>query len=371
MRHAAHEQVLTHQKFDKLRIFGSNTVLAAKSSNVLATELGVVTATALGNVVKQRRDVKNPGLVPAGRQLRAHGVFVRMLGHEKTTHVAQHHQDVLVHRVDMEQVVLHLPDDLAEHPQVAAQHGGLVHQPHGMRDAFRLHQNLAESVAVDRVTAKAGVHHAAGVVKRAQGFCRQAVDAHRGLEKQKSFQNCMGLLHIQLVAGHFDAAGFFEKSRVDRPQRLRVGVQPLFNIEQQNLIELGHCLGRPVIAAHQRLAGAARQPRAIGRHTGVAEGLCHDSLQIEHQPVFTPVGQHVQAGPNEAEQSLVGLDLPYLKGCRQAVACQLFPGLAQSSGPRHPQHDLQVTQTAGGFFAVGLERVGRVFKLVMALPQLQ
>ena len=181
----------------------------------------------------------------------------------------------------------------------------------------------------------------------------------------------MGLLHIQLVAGHFDAAGFFEKSRVDRAQRLRVGVQPLFNIEQQNLIELGHCLGRPVIAAHQRLAGAARQPRAIGRHTGVAEGLGHDSLQIEHQPVFTPVGQHVQAGPNEAEQSLVGLDLPHLKGCRQAVACQLFPGLAQSSGPRHPQHDLQVTQTAGGFFAVGLERVGRVFKLVVALPQLQ
>ena len=61
----------------------------------------------------------------------------------------------------------------------------------------------------------------------------------------------MGLLHIQLVAGHFDAAGFFEKTRIDRAQRLRVGVQPLFNIEQQNLVELGHGFGGPVVAAHQ------------------------------------------------------------------------------------------------------------------------
>jgi hypothetical protein len=42
-----------------------------------------------------------------------------MLGDEEAPHVAQHHQDVLVHRVDVEQVVLHLPDDAAEHPQVA------------------------------------------------------------------------------------------------------------------------------------------------------------------------------------------------------------------------------------------------------------
>jgi hypothetical protein len=36
---------------------------------------------------------------------------VRVLGDEEAPHVAQHHQDVLVHRVDVEQVVLHLPHD--------------------------------------------------------------------------------------------------------------------------------------------------------------------------------------------------------------------------------------------------------------------
>ncbi len=94
---------------------------------------------------------------------------MRMFGHEKSPHIAQHHQNVLVHRVNVEQVMLHLPDDLAEHPQIAPQHRGLVHQPHGVGDARGLLQDLAEGVAVDRVAPETGIHDAAGVVERAQG----------------------------------------------------------------------------------------------------------------------------------------------------------------------------------------------------------
>ena len=128
----------------------------------------MVTAPALGNVMKERRDVQNPGLVPACGQLRTHGVFMRMLRHKKPPHVAQHHQYVLVHRVDMKQVMLHLTNDFAEHPQVAAQHRRLVHQPHGVGDAFGLLQYLQKCAPVDRVTAKFGRHHAARVVQGAQ-----------------------------------------------------------------------------------------------------------------------------------------------------------------------------------------------------------
>ena len=87
----------------------------------------MVTAAPFGNVMKQRRHVQNPGLVPACRQLRAHWVFMRMLGHKEAPHIAQHHQNMLIHRVNMKQVVLHLPDDLAKNPQVTPQHRGLVH----------------------------------------------------------------------------------------------------------------------------------------------------------------------------------------------------------------------------------------------------
>ena len=65
-----------------------------------------------------------------------------VLGHEKAPHIAQHHQDVLVHRVGMEQVVLHLTHDAPEHPQVAPQHRGFIHQAHRMGDALGLLQDL-------------------------------------------------------------------------------------------------------------------------------------------------------------------------------------------------------------------------------------
>ena len=133
--------MLTHQKLRKFGIFRCNAVLPAKNMHVLAAQLGMVAAPAFGNVMKQRGDVQNPGLVPACGKLRAHGVFVRMLGHKKPPHIAQHHQDVLVHGVHMKQVVLHLPDDFAKHPQVAPQHRCLVHQPQRVGDAFGLLQD--------------------------------------------------------------------------------------------------------------------------------------------------------------------------------------------------------------------------------------
>ena len=129
----------------------------------------MVTTTAFGNVMKQRGNVQNPGLVPACCQLRTHRVFVRMFGHEKAPYVAQHHQNMLVNRVHMKQVMLHLSDDFSENPQITPQHRGLVHQPHGVRDAFRLLQDAPEGVPVDWVTAKSAVHQAARVVQRAQG----------------------------------------------------------------------------------------------------------------------------------------------------------------------------------------------------------
>ncbi|EKD98584.1 MAG: hypothetical protein ACD_23C00356G0002 [uncultured bacterium] len=129
----------------------------------------MVAAAAFADVVKKGRHIQNPGFVPASGKLRAKRVFMRVLGHEETAHVAQHHQDVLVHRIHMEQVMLHLPHDAAKRPQIAPQHRGLVHQPHGMRDARGLLQDAHEGGAVDWVAPEGAIHHAARVVERTQG----------------------------------------------------------------------------------------------------------------------------------------------------------------------------------------------------------
>ena len=94
---------------------------------------------------------------------------MRVLRNKKAPHIAQHHQDVLVNGIDVEQIMLHLPHNFAKHPQIAAQHRCLVHQPHGVGQTLRLLQNRHEGGAVHRVFAKRGVHHLACVVQSAQG----------------------------------------------------------------------------------------------------------------------------------------------------------------------------------------------------------
>ena len=81
----------------------------------------MVSATALGNVMEQSRRVKNKRLVPTGGQLRAKRVFVCVIGNKEAPHVSKDHEDVLVYRVNVKQVVLHLTYNFSEHPQVATQ----------------------------------------------------------------------------------------------------------------------------------------------------------------------------------------------------------------------------------------------------------
>jgi hypothetical protein len=76
-----------------------------------------------------------------------------------------------------------------------------------------------------------------------------------------------GLLLVQVVAGHLDHAGRSKK----RSLMGRIGawaslpLQALFDVEQQDLVELGHRLGRPVVALHQHFAGG---DGPVGRRLG-------------------------------------------------------------------------------------------------------
>ena len=79
----------------------------------------------------------------------------------------------------------------------------------------------------------------------------------------------------------------------------------------------------------------------------------------------------MQSGADKIQQGFIGFDLPDFKGGGQAVFGQLVPAVAQTRRLRDPQNNLQISQTAGRFLAVGLQRIGRVFKLVVPLAKLQ
>jgi hypothetical protein len=75
-------------------------------------QLRMVAAAALGDVVEQRRrGTAARACSKSDDQLAAERVFVRVLAIAKRRRLRIDHQDVLVDRVDVEQVVLHLADD--------------------------------------------------------------------------------------------------------------------------------------------------------------------------------------------------------------------------------------------------------------------
>ena len=111
-------------------------------------------------------------------------------GDEEAAQVAQHHQDVLVDRVDVEQVVLHLADDAPEHPQVAAEHAVWFISRNACvmarAAACRICMKVARFTGSRRNFASISV---ARVVERAQRARRQALDADRLLVDQEGLED--------------------------------------------------------------------------------------------------------------------------------------------------------------------------------------
>ena len=94
-------------------------------------------------------------------------------------------------------------------------------------------------------------------------------------------------------------------------------------------------------------------------------------MQIKYQPVLAAQRSQVQARPYQTQQCFVTFNLAHLKGGGKPIFCKLVPVVAKTGGFGHPQNCLQITQAAGRLFAVGLEGVGRVFKFVVSLLQLE
>ena len=114
---------------------------------------------------------------------------MRVLRLDEAAQIADHHQDVLVDRVDVEQVVLHLADDAAEHRQVAAENAVLVHASQLMRDAARLAQDVDEARAIVRIAAKRRHRRDCDCATSARnGSRRHALELRMLLQRQKAVE---------------------------------------------------------------------------------------------------------------------------------------------------------------------------------------
>ena len=102
-----------------------------------------------------------------------------------------------------------------------------------------------------------------------------------------------------------------------------------------------------------------------------AQAERHRRLQVEQQAVFVAACHPMQASADLEQRGFVAFKLLRFQVGEDAVLGQFMPVVPQIGRFGHPQNGVQVAQAAGGFFAVGLQCVGRIFKLGMALAQLQ
>ena len=105
----------------------------------------MIAAAALGDVVEEPAEVEHFLALEIGHEPRAERILVRVLRLAEAAQVANHHQDVLVDRIDVEQVVLHLAHDAAECRQVVAEDSVQVHAAQLVREAARLAEDLNEA----------------------------------------------------------------------------------------------------------------------------------------------------------------------------------------------------------------------------------
>ena len=151
LRRDREDQVVAHEPGDEPRVVARQPLLEAERLGIDGAELGVVAAAALGDVVEQRREVGDLRALERRHQPRHLGQLVLEAGQGEAAQVAQHEQDVRVHRVGVEQVVLHAADHAAERRDVTTEHAVQVHAAQLVRDAGRRAQQLEEQPVVARV----------------------------------------------------------------------------------------------------------------------------------------------------------------------------------------------------------------------------
>ena len=138
----------------QLGVLLGQSVRLAEAARVDHAQERVVAAAPLGDVVKQPGEVQHLGTLHLADQPAAQRVLVRHLGHGEAAQVAHDHENVLVHGVDVVEIVLHLADDAAEGRQVPPQHIVAVHAAQCVGEPAAMAEHADKPVAVDRIAAE-------------------------------------------------------------------------------------------------------------------------------------------------------------------------------------------------------------------------
>ncbi len=290
---------------------------------------------------------------------------MRVLRLGEPAQVPDHHQDVLVHRVDVKEVVLHLADDAPERRHQVAEDSVEIHPAQLVRDAARLAQDLDEPRAIARVAAEARVDAVPVAPQRAQRARRHPAEPRMALHREERIEHRRrALLEQRLVADVEKLVDRLERV-VDRDRLVARRKEPRVQVLQQDDVDLADELRRAIVALHQLLARGSR------RRVGEAELARERILLVEHEAVLAPSGEIVEPRAQSPDQPLLPRDGARLLARDEARPRQLAPRAPEAGGARDPQHGLQVAEPSGALLDVGLEVVRGVVVLEVPLLLLE
>ena len=133
--------MLGDQKLNQSRLRLIQSMLFGKAHHLDRAQIRMIATAPFRNIVVQTGDVHQPRFAKLGHHLIGQFVLMQMLLQGKAAQIAHHHQNMLIHRVNVKQIVLHLPDDFTKNRQITPQNPHLMHQTQGVRDAARQFQN--------------------------------------------------------------------------------------------------------------------------------------------------------------------------------------------------------------------------------------
>ncbi len=362
LRDRRHGEVVLDQELDERDVLAREPVRAREAPRVDPAEPRVVAAAALGDVVEDRRDVEEPVALEVGGEPAAERVLVRELDHREPPQVAHDHQDVLVDGIHVEEVVLHLTDDLAEGGEVAAEDPVLVHAPQLVHQAPRLPQDGEESGAVRRVGPEPAVDPPPRAPERAQRGRGHPFQLGVLLQQQETLQDRVRIPPEHPWVARVEELAHRLEALVDRfRRRIGSGENRGAEVLKQGRVQLRDRLRRPEVALHEELA------RALRRRGREAERLRERVLIVEEDPVLAPPREQMEADAHPREPLRVALELDRLLARDELARRQRAPVAAEPACAADPEHDLQVAEAAGRLLQVRLEAVGAVLELGMPL----
>src|SRR5205085_6575944 len=106
LRRRRHGKVVLDEPRDELRVVLRKRMLQTKSQRVARAEMGMIPSTPLRDIVEKSGEIKDFLVLEIGDETRAQRILVRMLRFGEAAQVANHHQNVLVDRVHVKQIVL-------------------------------------------------------------------------------------------------------------------------------------------------------------------------------------------------------------------------------------------------------------------------